>query len=134
EALAVAHPTLRSRLRRDGTSAVLVVEQTSSAAELTVVADGSLTAAAALEQTVHRLDPDAGRMVAATVLDGRLLLSIHHLAVDVVSWLILADDLRNLEQGREIAPEGAGAEVDSAPVAPVIRGGVLGDRYTDPAL
>ncbi|WP_278264558.1 condensation domain-containing protein [Nocardia sp. AG03] len=134
EALAVAHPTLRSRLRRDGAAAVLVVEQTSSAAELTVVADGSLTAAAALAQTVHRLDPDAGRMVAATVLDGRLLLSIHHLAVDVVSWLILADDLRNLAQGREIAPEGGGAEVDSAPVAPVIRGGVLGDRYTDPAL
>ncbi|MFB7877929.1 AMP-binding protein [Nocardia sp. NPDC056064] len=134
EALAVAHPTLRSRLRRDGDGAVLVVQESSSAAELTVVAAGSLTPAAALEQTVHRLDPDAGRMVAATVLDGRLLLSIHHLAVDVVSWLILADDLRNLEQGREIAPEGAGIAVDSAPVTPVIRGGVLGDRYTDPAL
>ncbi|WP_336085446.1 AMP-binding protein [Nocardia sp. SSK8] len=133
DALAVAHPTLRSRLRRDGAGAVLVVEETSSAAELTVVADGSLTPARALEQTVHRLDPDAGRMIAATVLDGRLLLSIHHLAVDVVSWLILADDLRNLEQDREIAPEGAGTEVDSAPVTPVIRGGVLGTRYTDPA-
>ncbi|MFE3542397.1 AMP-binding protein [Nocardia sp. NPDC059177] len=134
DALAVAHPTLRSRLRHDESGAVLVVEESSSAAELTVLADESLTSAAALEQTVHRLDPDAGRMIAATVLDGRLLLSIHHLAVDVVSWLILADDLRNLEQDREIAAEGTVAEADSTTAtAPRIRGGLLGARYTDPA-
>nr|WP_157185375.1 non-ribosomal peptide synthetase [Nocardia transvalensis] len=101
EALATAHPTLRSRLHTEGTP-VLVVGETSSAAELLSIAAESQDPTAAVAATVERLDPEAGRMVAATILEGpprRLLLSIHHLAVDVVSWLILMDDLRRLEQG-----------------------------------
>lgn len=134
DALATAHPALRSRLRHDDTGPVLVVEERSSAAELTIVA-ADIAPVTALAQTVHRLDPDAGRMIAATVLDGRLLLSIHHLAVDVVSWLFLAEDLRAVDQGRAIAPEAAVAETNSATEvgAPAIRGAVLGARYTDPA-
>lgn len=51
------------------------------------------------EQAVARLDPDTGAMVQAVWFDrgahqqGRLLLVVHHLAVDAVSWQILADDL-----------------------------------------
>ncbi|MGH8964792.1 MAG: condensation domain-containing protein, partial [Actinomycetes bacterium] len=46
-----------------------------------------------------RLDPDGGRMVSAVWFDagpgraGRLLVLIHHLVVDGVSWRILLDDL-----------------------------------------
>ncbi|RDI46180.1 non-ribosomal peptide synthetase [Nocardia mexicana] len=141
EALATAHPTLRSRLSVDesGTS-VLVVSEASSAAELISVSDESGGAAAALADTVERLDPEAGRMVAATMLNGpnrRLLLSIHHLAVDVVSWLILMDDLRQLEQGekplneRRDRADGDGVGVRG--IRPAILGAPLGGRFTDPA-
>ncbi|NGO70810.1 non-ribosomal peptide synthetase, partial [Streptomyces boncukensis] len=47
----------------------------------------------------RRLDPDAGRMVRAVWFDagrgspGRLLLLIHHLVVDGVSWRVLLPDL-----------------------------------------
>ncbi|MBB3643837.1 condensation domain-containing protein, partial [Variovorax atrisoli] len=57
-----------------------------------LVAEASRTAAA-------RLDPEAGRMLQAVWFDagsaepGRLLLTIHHLAVDGVSWRILVPDL-----------------------------------------
>ncbi|MFD4355425.1 amino acid adenylation domain-containing protein [Nocardia sp. NPDC058518] len=47
---------------------------------------------------VERLDPGAGVVLAATWLDpggpgGRLVLAVHHLAVDAVSWRILVADL-----------------------------------------
>ncbi|WP_297626967.1 non-ribosomal peptide synthetase [Nocardia sp.] len=52
-----------------------------------------------LEATVARLNPRAGAMTAFTWLDpgpathGRLLIAIHHLACDAVSWRILLPDL-----------------------------------------
>ena len=55
--------------------------------------------AAAAEAAERRLDPAAGVMVQAVWFDagaaraGRLLLAIHHLAVDGVSWRILVPDL-----------------------------------------
>ncbi|UQT60589.1 amino acid adenylation domain-containing protein [Streptomyces durmitorensis] len=54
----------------------------------------------AARDAVLRLDPFAGAMVQAVWLDagpgrvGRLALVVHHLAVDGVSWRILAPDLR----------------------------------------
>jgi len=67
------------------------------------------TAAAALQAS---LDPQAGRLFAAGWFDygpeesGRLLLAIHHLAVDGVSWRILIEDLHHaygqLERGERI--------------------------------
>ncbi|TDE21357.1 amino acid adenylation domain-containing protein, partial [Nonomuraea mesophila] len=56
--------------------------------------------AAESDAAAGRLDPDAGRIVEAVWFDrgpdrqGRLLIVVHHLAVDGVSWRILADDLR----------------------------------------
>ncbi|WP_338855634.1 amino acid adenylation domain-containing protein [Gordonia hongkongensis] len=58
-------------------------------------------------QAARRLDPAAGRLVAATVVSGaapqgspdeadrsvRIVLVLHHLAVDAVSWPILIEDL-----------------------------------------
>ncbi|PPJ34425.1 peptide synthetase [Nocardia nova] len=140
EALAVAHPTLRSRLATgDDGRAVLVVQEASSAAELLTLADGtdSRSAADYLAETVQRLDPGTGRMMSATLLRGaqpRLVLSIHHLAVDVVSWLILGDDLRRLEQGEQPMNEVV-SESDSIPARfdpPPTLGTPLGGRYTDP--
>ncbi|WP_245552176.1 non-ribosomal peptide synthetase [Nocardia aobensis] len=144
EDLATAHPTLRSRLEfgDDGRPVLIAQDRSSAAASFAVAApDESRSAADHLAATVQRLDPDAGRMVAATLLPGdrpRLVLSIHHLAVDVVSWLILVDDLRRLEQGDGAVNEtGAERVSDSGPdgarsgISPTL-GTPLGGRYTDP--
>ncbi|AEF42505.1 Non-ribosomal peptide synthetase [Hoyosella subflava DQS3-9A1] len=56
-------------------------------------------AEAALDSAADRLDPDAGVMLQAVWLDGgagvsgRILLAIHHIAVDGVSWRVLVPDL-----------------------------------------
>ncbi|MBW8874482.1 MAG: non-ribosomal peptide synthase/polyketide synthase [Acidobacteria bacterium] len=67
-------------------------------------------AAAALQAS---LDVERGPLLRAACFElggdagGRLLLVIHHLAVDAVSWRILLEDLerayRRLEEGREVA-------------------------------
>jgi amino acid adenylation domain-containing protein/non-ribosomal peptide synthase protein (TIGR01720 family) len=55
--------------------------------------------AAESDSAASRLDPDAGVMLQAVWFDtggdrpGRLLLVVHHLAVDGVSWRVLLDDL-----------------------------------------
>ncbi|MFE6775879.1 non-ribosomal peptide synthase/polyketide synthase [Streptomyces sp. NPDC057702] len=55
---------------------------------------------AAVAEEADALDPAGGRMARAVWYDpgparaGRLLLVIHHLAVDGVSWRVLVDDLR----------------------------------------
>ncbi|MHA6757718.1 non-ribosomal peptide synthase/polyketide synthase [Streptacidiphilus sp. PAMC 29251] len=71
------------------------------------------TIAEQAEAAQARLDPEAGRMVQAVWFDagqaapGRLLLMIHHLVVDGVSWRILLPDLESawadLTAGRTIA-------------------------------
>ncbi len=60
--------------------------------------DFTAVAGAALDDAAGRLDPAAGAVLQAVVFDagetgGRLLLVIHHLAVDGVSWRILVPDL-----------------------------------------
>ncbi|MBF6171468.1 non-ribosomal peptide synthetase [Nocardia blacklockiae] len=139
EALAVAHPTLRSRLAEDAAGVpVLIVAEKSGVGELISVAEDAHDPAGRLAETVARLDPRAGRMVSATVLEGpqrRLLLSIHHLAVDVVSWLFLLDDLRQLEQGAQPPNEHRPEEPETvaAVSVPEILGAPLGGRLTDPS-
>ncbi|MRH91600.1 amino acid adenylation domain-containing protein [Nocardia sp. SYP-A9097] len=74
-----------------------------------------LTAGAVLQERLHAvgagLDPFAGRMVGAVWVRtpdravGRLLLVIHHLVVDGVSWRILHDDLRAFWQDGVLEPE-----------------------------
>ncbi|MFB7721434.1 AMP-binding protein [Nocardia sp. NPDC056100] len=137
-ALATAHPTLRSRLITTATGPALLVEELAPTSAWLTEADGTATPATYLTETVARLDPEAGRMLAATILAGpqrRLLLSIHHLAVDVVSWLILVDDLRRLEQGDLPLNEEPYGETDSATVTSGIDilGTPLAGQLTDPA-
>lgn len=59
------------------------------------------------------IDPGAGDLVRAAYLPGRtprLVLLIHHVAVDAVSWGILTDDLRALVEGRSLPPAPSFAE------------------------
>ncbi|MBF6171463.1 non-ribosomal peptide synthetase [Nocardia blacklockiae] len=113
-ALVDRHPMLRARIAADsdGRTAFYVPGpgETAAAATLTeLVLDPESwdrTAGSALREQLRQvselLDPAAGRMVAAVWLRsadrarGRLLLVIHHLVVDGVSWRILHDDLRQL--------------------------------------
>ncbi|WP_232665726.1 non-ribosomal peptide synthetase [Pseudonocardia sp. TRM90224] len=69
---------------------------------------GPLLAAAA-DSAAGTLDPAAGRMVAAVWFDagdrpGRLLLLVHHLVVDAVSWTVLLPDLVAAVEGHELPP------------------------------
>ncbi|MBY8847564.1 amino acid adenylation domain-containing protein [Saccharothrix sp. MB29] len=98
------HPALRTRLVDDRT---LHADPPGDRAHdvltrVDVTGPGVDTAAVAEEQreaAVAALSPAAGRLVRAVWLDagpaepGTLLLVLHHLAVDGVSWRILLDDL-----------------------------------------
>nr|WQM80062.1 non-ribosomal peptide synthetase [Streptomyces sp.] len=83
--------------------------------------DGQALEAAVRERAARageRLDPAEGRVVHAEWFDagddrpGTLVLTVHHLAVDGVSWRILLDDLRDgwraLADGRTPAPPPVG--------------------------
>ncbi len=62
------------------------------------------------EAAAARLDPDGGVMVQAVWFDlghdrpGRLLLVVHHLAVDIVSWSVIGDALADLADGNDPGP------------------------------
>nr|WP_157357341.1 non-ribosomal peptide synthase/polyketide synthase [Amycolatopsis nigrescens] len=68
--------------------------------------------AAESDAAADRLDPDAGTMLQAVFFDagagepGRLLLVVHHLAIDGVSWRILAEDLAAAWAGLALDPVG----------------------------
>ncbi|GAA1374840.1 non-ribosomal peptide synthetase [Streptomyces beijiangensis] len=93
------HDVLRSRLDRDRPG--LWIEPAGSVdagALVTEVAHEGADAQAELDAAADRLDPDAGvmaqfvRFTSATEAD-RLLIVLHHLVVDGVSWRILVPDL-----------------------------------------
>ncbi|KAA0021543.1 non-ribosomal peptide synthetase [Antrihabitans cavernicola] len=108
------HPMLRSRIATDpaGDTAYYVPaadEPIEYPGVLDVVIDTDSWADSApirLQEQLHEigatLDPHSGRMLGATWVHtsdgshGRLLLVIHHLVVDGVSWRIIHDDLQQL--------------------------------------
>ena len=100
--LARRHGLLRSRLVGAGADAHLVVAAPGAEEpEVRVIrtdTEPGRAAAEALEGEIAALDPAAGRMLRAVWVDagaqpGRLLLVAHHLAIDAVSWHVLAADL-----------------------------------------
>ncbi|MFE0138579.1 condensation domain-containing protein, partial [Streptomyces sp. NPDC059037] len=122
QALVGHHDLLRARLV-PGAGARLVVPEAASGRVLVcrvdaAVADVDVEARAA----VGRLDPPGGVMVQAVWFDagvdapGRLLLVVHHLAVDGVSWRVLLPDL-----AEACAALAAGREPVLAPVATSFR-------------
>ncbi|GAA2398793.1 hypothetical protein GCM10010420_26300 [Streptomyces glaucosporus] len=86
--------------------------------EVAVGADPGAVLAEQVAAARARLRPEEGLLVRAVLLDegperpGRLLLVIHHLAVDGVSWRILLHDLEtawnDLGAGREVRLEAVG--------------------------
>jgi len=83
--------------------------------DLSALPAGALSAAveAAAGQVQGSLDLAAGPVVRVAVFEppagerGRILLVIHHLAVDGVSWRILLEDLQRAYEGLELPPKTA---------------------------
>ncbi|AKS31661.1 non-ribosomal peptide synthetase [Mycolicibacterium goodii] len=95
-----AHAMLRARLQTTATGWTLTVPEQTCAVDLTV-RPGALTDARVDHEkaaAAAQLDPSGGVMVRAVWFDtpdagGQLLLVIHHLVIDGVSWRILSEDL-----------------------------------------
>ncbi|ORB58619.1 non-ribosomal peptide synthetase [Mycobacteroides saopaulense] len=95
QALLDRHATLRLRAEDDGGQWSLQIPEAGTVdARECLLAVQTLTDEA-LRQARSRLDPAAGSMVSALWEsdNSRLVLIIHHLAVDAVSWRILLEDL-----------------------------------------
>ncbi|WP_156428045.1 non-ribosomal peptide synthetase, partial [Mycobacterium sp. GA-1999] len=96
QALLDRHAMLRLRVEEDGTGAwLLEVPEAGSVNARECVQSVEVFSEEALVSARSRLDPAAGAMVSALwVADtSQLVLIIHHLAVDAVSWWILLEDL-----------------------------------------
>lgn len=92
DAVIAAHPALRLRLRVEHGVWAL---RTEPAHRATVVRSDSDDATAVANEAAGRLDPESGDVIAFAWLERSrtLVITVHHLAVDAVSWLILLDDL-----------------------------------------
>ncbi|RPK54200.1 Linear gramicidin synthase subunit D [Streptomyces sp. ADI96-02] len=98
-----AHPALRLRLRIEHGVWSL---RTEPAREAAVEPVDTADATAAANEAAGRLDPEAGNVVAFSWLEATrtLVVAVHHLAVDSVSWLVLLDDLAGALTGAAPAP------------------------------
>ncbi|AWZ04203.1 MULTISPECIES: non-ribosomal peptide synthetase [unclassified Streptomyces] len=103
DAVLAAHPALRIRLRTEHGAWTL---RTEPAREATVVHSDAADAADAANEAAGRLDPETGDVIAFTWLaaTGTLVITVHHIAVDAVSWLILLDDMAAALRGETLAP------------------------------
>ncbi|MFD5905160.1 amino acid adenylation domain-containing protein [Streptomyces microflavus] len=102
-AVVAAHPALRLRLHIEHGVWAL---RTDPAREATVAAPGTTDATAAADEAAGRLDPEAGEVIAFSWLAAThtLVVTVHHLAVDAVSWLIILDDLATALGGAALPP------------------------------
>ncbi|MFF4319423.1 amino acid adenylation domain-containing protein [Streptomyces sp. NPDC001568] len=104
EAVVAAHPALRMRLRVEHGVWALGTEPTR---EVTVTRPdtsgpaGTADATTVADEAAGHLDPEAGEVIAFAWLEASrtLVVTVHHLAVDAVSWLILLDDLTTALHG-----------------------------------
>ncbi|WP_329447211.1 amino acid adenylation domain-containing protein [Streptomyces sp. NBC_01426] len=102
-AVLAAHPALRMRLHAEHGVWTL---RTEPAREATVLLADTTDATAAANEAAGRLDPESGDVIAFTRLaaTGTLVITVHHIAVDAVSWLILLDDMESALRGETLAP------------------------------
>ncbi|WP_029892558.1 non-ribosomal peptide synthetase [Nocardia brasiliensis] len=125
------HPLLRARLATgpDGRTAYYVPHADEPFArpvlhDIEIVrATWESTATDVLNEQLRRiaeeLDPAAGRMVGAAWVHtdddtaGRLLLVLHHLVVDGVSWRVIHEDLRRLWAAEELSAADLGTSVQA---------------------
>ncbi|WP_329377933.1 non-ribosomal peptide synthetase [Streptomyces sp. NBC_01716] len=113
-AVVAAHPVLRLRLRVEHG---VWAPRTEPAREVTVVRADTTDATAAANEAAGRLDPETGDVIAFAWLEASrtLVVTIHHTAVDSVSWLVLLDDLATAMSGEELpAPTTSYAEYAEA--------------------
>lgn len=102
-AVLAAHPALRMRLHAEHGVWTLRTEPARAA---TVLRADTADATVAADEAAGRLDPETGDVAAFTWLaaTGTLVVTVHHIAVDSVSWLILLDDLAAALRGETLAP------------------------------
>ncbi|MGW7328585.1 amino acid adenylation domain-containing protein [Streptomyces sp. NPDC054840] len=102
-AVVAAHPALRLRLRTEHGVWAL---RTEPARAVSVVRSAAPDATAAANEAAGRLDPEAGHVIAFSWLEAArtLVVTVHHLAVDAVSWLILLDDIATALRGDPLPP------------------------------
>ncbi|MFB8348784.1 non-ribosomal peptide synthetase [Streptomyces niveus] len=102
-AVVAAHPVLRLRLRVEHGVWAL---RTEPAREITVARPDTTDATTAANEAAGKLDPESGDVIAFSWLEPSrtLVVTVHHLAVDSVSWLILLDDLATAMSGKALAP------------------------------
>ncbi|MCO8170249.1 non-ribosomal peptide synthase/polyketide synthase [Pseudomonas sp. 21LCFQ02] len=101
------HDALRLRLT-DGASAQFVAHDPSQELLWVRLADNAEQRLAIFEQAQQSLDLQSGPLLRAVLIPGeqdRLLIAVHHLAVDGVSWRVLLEDLHNLYQQLESAEQ-----------------------------
>jgi amino acid adenylation domain-containing protein/thioester reductase-like protein/non-ribosomal peptide synthase protein (TIGR01720 family) len=115
QALLDRHAMLRLRVCEDGAEGwSLRVPEAGSVDAHGCLRSVEVLSDAAVAQARSRLDPAGGVMVSAlwAVDTAQLVLVIHHLAVDAVSWPILLDDLNTAwgqhRQGRTVLLRAAG--------------------------
>lgn len=134
DSLALAHPTLRSRLDPQGPQ--LVVE----ARPKTIIETTDRSDTTVVDRLADRLEPGAGVMMAAAIIEKSepaqerlLLVVIHHLATDAVSWHVIMSDLQAIASGEAVAPEAFPPIFDDAPRTDRRHHGApLGSRFADP--
>ncbi|MEV6943131.1 amino acid adenylation domain-containing protein [Streptomyces sp. NPDC051172] len=106
------HDVLRMRLTADGRSAEIPPRGTIDAATVLECIAGPADFAQVLHESVSQLRPDRGQLLRAVWCDagpdrpGRLLLTIHHLVVDAVSWRIVSSDLAAAWRGEDLPEQG----------------------------
>ncbi|WP_078326283.1 non-ribosomal peptide synthetase [Mycobacteroides salmoniphilum] len=99
DAVVGEHEVLRSRLDRDNLTLVPRQRQALRFVEITA-ADPSDVAGAEIGRAVDRLDPEQGWMLSAVWLHpedapGALILAVHHLAIDPMSWRDIVEELES---------------------------------------
>ncbi len=74
--------------------------------DVTVARPATPDPTAAANEAAGHLDPESGEVIAFAWLEPTrtLVVTVHHLAVDSVSWLILLDDLAAALRGEPLAP------------------------------
>ncbi|MGW2566252.1 amino acid adenylation domain-containing protein [Streptomyces sp. NPDC001537] len=106
------HDALRMRLTPDGRAAEIPPRGTVDAATVLERIHEPVDFAQVLNKSASQLRPDRGQLLRAVWGDagpdrpGRLLLTIHHLAVDGVSWRILCSDLAAAWRGEDLPERG----------------------------
>ncbi|GHC80321.1 non-ribosomal peptide synthetase [Streptomyces flavofungini] len=102
-AVVAAHPALRMTLRVEHGVWAL---RTEPARDVTVVRAQATDPTAVANEAAGLLDPESGNVIAFSWLEASrtLVVTVHHLAVDAVSWLVLLDDLATAMGGAPLPP------------------------------